>query len=59
MSDIHVMPTIDIREHIESLSCWCRPNIINEADVIFKNAKIIISHNRFLDADKEQEEYLK
>lgn len=25
MTDIHVLPINDLREHEESESCWCRP----------------------------------
>lgn len=57
MRDIHIMPTTDIRDHVESISCWCKPKIINKVDVI-KGAEIVISHNRFLESNSEQEEYL-
>ena len=25
MSDIHVMPVNDLRKHIDSPDCWCKP----------------------------------
>ena len=25
MGDIHVMPVDDLREHVDSRDCWCRP----------------------------------
>lgn len=25
MSDVHVMPVNDLREHQESPECWCKP----------------------------------
>jgi hypothetical protein len=33
---IHVIPTNDLREHIESKRCWCRPTI--DGGVVVHNA---------------------
>lgn len=27
MDDIHVLPINDVREHEESRSCWCEPDL--------------------------------
>lgn len=26
MPDVHVLPVNDLREHVESLDCWCAPD---------------------------------
>jgi hypothetical protein len=39
MIDIHVMPINDIKEHEESLLCWCNPKQdTEEPNVIIHNA---------------------
>lgn len=38
--EIHVIPTQDIKPHIETIFCWCRP--IRDAD----NSNVVI-HNAF------------
>lgn len=37
---IHVVPTRDIKEHEESINCWCQP-------VICKDEHRVILHNAF------------
>ena len=36
MSDgnIHCMPVGDLREHVESRDCWCRPNVDEEFPMV-------------------------
>lgn len=36
---VHVLPVNDLREHIESEECWCRPRIEDEP-----NGQVIV-HN--------------
>lgn len=35
-SEIHVMPSDDLREHVVSRACWCNPE--DEEGVIIHNA---------------------
>ena len=30
MSDIHVIPLNDLREHVAERSCWCKPTLDDE-----------------------------
>lgn len=32
MSDLHVLPLGDLREHDEMRECWCRPDVTQEPD---------------------------
>lgn len=43
MSEIHVMPTNDIKEHEESILCWCKPKYDEQ------EPKLII-HNAFAES---------
>jgi hypothetical protein len=27
MTDLHIIPVHDLRDHIESADCWCRPEL--------------------------------
>jgi hypothetical protein len=38
--NVHVIPVKDIKEHEESITCWCRPNV--SAD--YEN---LVIHNAF------------
>lgn len=38
-TDIHVTPVDDLREHVESRTCWCRPvEDSDEPSVVIHNA---------------------
>lgn len=39
MSDLHVVPLNDLRDHEESETCWCRPVGIFDGD------GVVIVHN--------------
>jgi hypothetical protein len=40
---IHVVPLYDIKEHEESLTCWCCPKVSEES-------KLVIVHNVFAES---------
>jgi hypothetical protein len=35
MGDIHVIPVNDLREHVESSSCWCAPAQDDECPLLY------------------------
>jgi len=41
MSDIHVMPLNDLREHEETRDCWCHPDCLREP---YEEADIVVVH---------------
>lgn len=34
----HVMPIDDLREHIDSIDCWCKPTIKENGSVVVHNS---------------------
>jgi hypothetical protein len=39
MSEVHVMPTRDIKEHEETILCWCKPKRDSqEPNLVIHNA---------------------
>jgi len=45
MPDVHVLPIDDLREHVESVECWCEPRIEGEGPSF-----VIVHHS----ADKRE-----
>lgn len=39
MTQVHVLPVNDLREHVEEIDCWCRPRQdVDEPAVIVHNS---------------------
>lgn len=42
MSDLHVLPIGDLREHEESRECWCAPTCTREP---YEEGPVVVVHN--------------
>lgn len=42
---IHVLPVNDLREHVESETCWCKPAVEQVSSLVDGKARTIVVHN--------------
>ena len=43
--DIHVTPINDLRAHLDSRDCWCKPRIEIEEDFLTDETKVLVIHH--------------
>lgn len=43
--DIHITPINDLREHLDSRDCWCKPRIEIEEDFLTDEKKVLVIHH--------------
>lgn len=44
-ADVHVLPVGDLRVHVETRDCWCKPTLLAEADA--DGDVIVVAHNSY------------